>query len=67
MGYKYIIGTELLDEEQVKIYLSFLFKSKAMSSEEKLNQINKEAASHFSKLGNVLCDSSLVKGLTIVK
>lgn len=67
MGYKYIIGTELLDEEQVKIYLSFLFGTKAMSSEEKLNQINKEATSHFSKFGTVLCESSLVKGLTIVK
>lgn len=63
MSYRYIIGTELLNEEQVKVYLSFLSKSKQLSLEE----INKEAIAHFSKSGHVMYNPKLVKGLTVVK
>lgn len=64
MSYKYLLGSNILSESELGLFLEISYKGNAKS---KLEHVKKEATEHFRGTNETMFLSNEYSGLTIVK
>ena len=64
MSYKYLLGSNILSELELGLFLEISDKDNAKS---KLESVKKEATEHFNCTNETIFLSSVHRGLTVVK